>query len=337
MHLYLLMTRKNIYSRRKFLFTSSAVGLAALTGCSSNNQSSGGLKNDSNSSLESNLSGEINIVGSSTVFPLMSAMAEEFQKKHSDVTITIQSTGSGGGFKNFFCLGQTHFSNASRPIKDSEIDLCKGNGVTPHEIILATDALTVVVNKDADWVDSLTVAELKSIWDQNAAEKWSDINPSWPEEKIDRYGAADTSGTFDYFNEVIIGDNGDTHTTDYQPTEGDHIIVAGVEGNKYAIGYFGFSYYYNNPDTIKALRIDSGDGPVAPTIETAKNGNYAPLSRPLFTYVSAEKLSEKHVAEFAKYCIEQSANEQLVANEVGYVPNTTEIVDKEMAALIALL
>ena len=325
------MAQKNIYSRRKFLITSSVVGVAAVTGCTASNQSSDRSVGDSN------LSGEINISGSSTVFPLMSAMAEEFQKKHLGVAITIQSTGSGGGFKNFFCLGQTHFNNASRPIKDSEVDLCNGNSVTPHEIRLATDALTVVVNKDADWVDSLTVAELKSIWDQNAAKKWSDVNPSWPEEKIDRYGAADTSGTFDHFNEVIIGDDGDTHTTDYQPTEGDHIIVAGVKGNKYAIGYFGFSYYYNNPGVIKALKIDGGNGPVSPTIETAKNGHYVPLSRPLFTYVPTEKLSEKHVAEFAKYCIEQSANEQLVANEVGYVPNTKKTADKEMEALTALL
>jgi len=331
------MVPSNVYPRRKFLATSGAIGLAAITGCTSSNQSSYNSTKNSSSAPAEELSGDINITGSSTVFPLMAAMAEEFQKQHSDVTITIQSTGSGGGFKNFFCLGRAHFSNASRPIKDSEVDLCKGNGVTPHEIRLATDALTVVVNKKADWVDSMTVTELKSVWDQNAAEKWSDVNSSWPDENIDRYGAADTSGTFDYFNEVIIGKDGDTHTTNYQPTEKDHIIFAGVEGNKYAIGYFGFSYYYNNPDKIKALKIDGGDGPVSPTLDTAKDGQYKPLSRSLFTYVSVEKLAEKHIAEFAKYCIEQSSNEQLVAEEVGYVPNTKKTMDKEMAALNALI
>ena len=327
------MGLENFYSRRNFLATYSALGLLSVSGCINETRKS----NPSTRASKEKLFGEINIAGSSTVFPLMTAMAEEFQKQHSDVTITIQSTGSGGGFKNFFCLGQTHFSNASRPIKNSEIDLCKGNGVTPHEIRLATDALTIIVNKNADWVDSMTVAELKSVWDQNAAEKWSDVNPSWPDEKIDRYGAADTSGTFDYFNEVIIGENGATHTTNYQPTEEDHIIIAGIEGNKYAIGYLGFSHYYNNPDTIKALKIDGGNGPVAPTLDAAKNGKYKPLSRPLFTYVSSEKLAEKHVAEFAKYCIEQSANEQIVAEEVGYVPNTKETITKELAALNALI
>ena len=331
------MVSANVYSRREFLATSSAIGLAAMAGCTSSNHPSYNSPKNSSSATTEELSGDITIAGSSTVFPLMAAMAEEFQKQHSDVTITIQSTGSGGGFKNFFCLGRAHFSNASRPIKNSEVSLCKGNGVTPHEIRLATDALTVVVNKNADWVDSMTVTELKSVWDQNAAEKWSDINPSWPDEKIDRYGAADTSGTFDYFNEVIIGKGGDTHTTNYQPTEEDHITFKGVEGNKYAIGYFGFSYYYNNPDKIKALKIDGGDGPVSPTLDTAKGGQYKPLSRPLFTYVSVEKLAEKHIAEFAKYCIEQSSNEQLVAEEVGYVPNTKEAMDKEMTALNALI
>ncbi|HII51998.1 MAG TPA: PstS family phosphate ABC transporter substrate-binding protein [Halobacteriales archaeon] len=344
----MVMVSKNQYSRRKFLATSSTLGLVAVAGCTSNNQLSGSTTSEDHSGPDHHedhsspdhheeLAGEINIAGSSTVFPLMGAMAEDFQKAHPDVTITIQSTGSGGGFKNFFCVGQTHFSNASRPIKDSEVDLCKGNGVTPHEIRLATDALTVVVNKNADWIESLTVAELKSIWDQNAAEKWSDVNPAWPDKKIDRYGAADTSGTFDYFNEVIIGEDGDTHTTDYQPTEEDHIIVTGVEGSEYAIGYFGFSYYYNNPDSIKALKIDGGNGPIAPTLDTAKNGSYGPLSRPLFTYVSVDALAEEHVADFAKFCIEQSANETLVAEQVGYVPNTKEAMNKEMAALEALL
>jgi phosphate binding protein len=201
------------------------------------------------------LSGEINIAGSSTVFPLAEAVAEEFQKKHDDVDLSIQSTGSGGGFQNFFCPGKTDFNNASRPMKDEEKQLCNDNDVEWVELDVATDALTVVVNNDNDWANCLTVDELKQIWGPDAASKWSDIYDEWPDQDIERFGAAETSGTFDYFTETIMGEEG-AHTSDYQPTEKDNTIARGVTGSRWAIGYFGFSYYYNNPDQLTAASID---------------------------------------------------------------------------------
>ncbi|PSQ19483.1 hypothetical protein BRD00_01630 [Halobacteriales archaeon QS_8_69_26] len=204
---------------------------------------------------EGELSGEINIAGSSTVFPVAEALAEEFQKDHSDVSISVQSTGSGGGFSNFFCPGKTAFNNASRPMKEEEKDLCRENDVEWFEMNVATDALTVVVNNDNDWAQCLTVSELEQIWKPDAAETWSDIHDGWPDEEIERHGAAETSGTFDYFTETIMGEEG-RHTSDYSPTEQDNLIVQGVQGSQYAIGYFGFAYYSSNPDQVTAVAIE---------------------------------------------------------------------------------
>jgi len=280
------------------------------------------------------LSGSISITGSSTVFPLATAVAEQFQKQHSDVDISVQSTGSGGGFENFFCPGESDINNASRPIKDSEKQNCEGNGVTPHEIQVATDALTVIVNNENDWANEMTVEEIKQIWGPEAKEgqTWADVNADWPDEQIERFGAAETSGTFDYFTEVINGEEG-AHTQDYEPTENDRTIVQGVTGSEYAIGYLGFAYYSNNPDTVTAVAVDNGDGPVEPTLETAKSGEYKPLARPLFTYPAVEALSEDHIAEFCRYFVEKSASTELVADQVGYVPNTEEDMQQELEEL----
>ena len=327
-------------SRRKFLVATGATGIAAIAGCSEGGSSSGdggsggsggdggdgGSGGSTDTSTENTtLSGSIDITGSSTVFPLATAVSEEFQSKHSDVDISIQSTGSGGGFENFFCPGESDMNNASRPIKDSERKNCKSNGVTPHEITVATDALTVVINIENDWATEMTVDELSQIWgpEASAGQTWADVNSNWPDEEIERFGAAETSGTFDYFTEAINGEEG-AHTQDYEPTENDRTIVQGVTGSKYAIGYFGFSYYYNNPDQVTAVAIDDGNGPVKPSLDTASSGKYTPLSRPLFTYPDKNKLSEKHIAEFCRYFVEQSANEDLVAGQVGYVPRTQE-------------
>lgn len=311
------------------LATIAGVNALAITGCTERPD------NDDNSN-NNGLSGDIVIAGSSTVFPLMSAVAEGFQQEHSNVNIDISSTGSGGGFSDFFCPGETDFNNASRPIKEEEEQQCADNGVEPVELRVATDALTVIVNNDADFVDCVTVDELAQIWGPDAADNWVEVRDDWPDEEIERYGAAETSGTFDYFTEVIIGEEG-AHTDDYQATERDNTIVNGVQGSQYAIGYFGFSYYYNNPDQVKALEIDNGDGCVAPSLETAANDEYTPLSRPLFTYASKQSLAEEHVAEFARYVVEQSGNEELVADSVGYVPLTQEQVDEQMETLEAAI
>lgn len=333
------MTKKSIDgpTRRKFLLTSGALGVAGLAGCTtSENDGDGGEGNADGGSDDGALSGEIAIAGSSTVFPIASAVAEEFQAEHSDVNISVQSTGSGGGFQNFFCKGETDFNNASRPIKQEETDLCSENGVEYVELNVATDAVTVVVNNEADFVDQMTVDELAQIWQPDAATMWSDVRDEWPDEEIQRYGAAETSGTFDYFTEAIVGEEG-AHTKDYQATEDDNTIVQGVSGSRYAIGYFGFSFFVNNEDAVKAVAIDDGDGPVEPSLETAKSGEYSPLSRPLFTYPSKSSLGEEHIAEFARFFVEQSANTELIADQIGYVPNTEENMQAELEKLNAAI
>ena len=324
-------------SRRSFITRAGAAGAGtiAIAGCTEKAPTGGENANDGSSSETSgdgSLSGKVAVAGSSTVYPLAEAVVGKFEKKHPKVKISVQSTGSGAGFSNFFCTGKTDFNNASRPIQESEKRLCEKNGVEWHEIKVATDAITVVVNNDNDWVDCVTPDQLQQIFGQDAAKKWSDVNPDWPDENIERYGPSTASGTFDYFSETINGEEG-AHTGDYQPTEKDNLIVNGVSGSKYAIGYLGFAYYSQSKDKVKALGIDDGDGCVEPTLETAKSGKYAPLSRPLFTYPSKSSLQQKHVAEFARFFVEQSADEKLVAENVGYVPNSESEMQTQLDQL----
>ena len=310
-------------SRRRFLAACAGIAGGALGGCLTRVDGSNG----------DGLSGTITISGSSTVFPLMSAMAEEFRRENPEVRIDISRTGSGGGFSNFFCVGDTHFNNASREIQPEEESLCADNGVEPVELQVATDALTVIVNNGAEFVDCVTVEELSQIWGVDAVERWSDVREGGPDAEIQRYGAAETSGTFDYFTEAVNGEEG-AHTDDYQATERDNDIVTGVRGSQYAFGYFGFSYYYNNPDQVKALEIDHGDsGCVPPALDTAAAGEYTPLSRPLFTYPAKSALALEHVAEFARFVVEQSGNEELVADAIGYVPLTDEQITEQRERL----
>ncbi|GAB7092976.1 PstS family phosphate ABC transporter substrate-binding protein [Halolamina litorea] len=321
-------------SRRSFLAGVATTGAVAAAGCTSNTGTEG----------EGGLSGDIRITGSSTVFPLASALREEFIGEHENVDISLSSDGSGGGFTNYFCTGDSDFNNASRPIAPEEESQCSDNDVTPVELKVATDALTVVVNPDADWFgadgeECVTVEELKQIWSaESQPTTWSDVNSDWPDEEIQLYGPTDASGTFDYFNEVIIGEETD-HRTDYQSTEQDNQIINGVADSEYAIGYMGFAYYSQSGEGVTALGIDNGDGCVKPTLETARSGEYQPLSRPLFTYPSQSSLGEEHVAEFARYWMEQSTSESLVADEVGYVPNTEadrdEMLDRLESAIEA--
>lgn len=297
-------------TRRTALSAIATAGGLAVAGCV-------GLGQDSQDDSDDSLSGSIDIAGSSTVYPLSVAVSEEFQTEH-DVRVNISRTGSGAGFSNHFCVGNTDFNNASRPIQPTEEELCNQNGVDYVELKVATDAVTVIVNNNADFVDCLTVEELAHIWEADGAQRWSDVRDEFPDRPISRFGAAETSGTFDYFNEAIL--EGGEHTSDYQATENDNTILTGVQNNQYAIGYFGFAYYSSNPDQVKALGIDDGDGCVEPSLETARSGEYTPLSRPLFTYPAVDSLAEDHIAAFARYFVEQTTNEQLVAEDVGYVP-----------------
>jgi phosphate transport system substrate-binding protein len=324
------MTDEPGYSRRKFIGAAGATATTlAIAGCTEQNPSGG-----DGGSGDGELSGDIDIAGSSTVFPLATAFAEIFQEDHPEVNINVQSTGSGGGFANFFCPGETDFNNASRPIQPDEEALCADNGVEPVELTVATDALTVIVNNDNDWATELTVDQLKQIWSaEDPPTMWSDIDSSWPDEELELFGPSDASGTYDYFIEAIIGEEGPGHRQDYSATEQDRTIIQGVEGSQYAMGYMGFAYYSENTDAVTAVAVDNGDGPVEPSLETAKSGEYAPLSRPLFTYPSKSSLAEEHVAEFARFFIENTTNREVVADEVGYVPLDDEQQQAQMDTL----
>ena len=279
-----------------------------LSACGGNNEvaSTGG---GSPSAGDAKLSGEILIDGSSTVAPLSSAAGELFKEQQADVNVSVQTSGTGGGFKKF-CAGQTDISNASRPIKDEEKALCDKNAVEYAQLIVANDALTVVANKDNAFLDCLTTAELKKIWEPAAEGKittWNQVNPKFPNEKVELYGAGTDSGTFDYFTKEINGEEGASRT-DYNPTEDDNTTVQGVSGSKGALGYFGFTYFEENQDKLKAVKIDSGGGCIAPSEATAQDGTYKPLSRPLFIYVSKKAVAKPAVKAFVQFYADNDAD-----------------------------
>jgi len=262
------------------------------------------------------LSGKIIVDGSSTVFPITEAVAEEFSKLHKNVEVPVGFSGTGGGFKKF-TAGESDISNASRPIKDSEKELAVKNSIEYVELKVAYDGLSVVINKNNTWATSITVAELKKIWAPNSTvTKWSDVRPEWPAEKINLYGPGTDSGTFEYFTEAINGKAGDTRK-DYTPSEDDNVLVQGIAGDKYAMGYFGYAYYEENQDKLKVLAIDNGKGAVTPTTATIMDGSYAPLSRPLFMYVSKKSLENAHVKSFVNYFLTEGTK---LITSVGYVP-----------------
>ncbi len=262
------------------------------------------------------LEGSFEADGSSTVAPFTEAVIEEFAAVAPAVSITNGISGTGGGFVRFV-EGQTALSNASRPIEDDEAVLAMENGVDYYEFQVCYDGLSVLVNPENDWVDSLTVEQLNALWiSDSTIVNWSDLNPEWPEEPIELYGPGADSGTFDYFNEVILGDDASPRT-DYIPSEDDNVLVQGVAGSANALGYFGYAYYVENQDSLRVVPIDGGNGPVEPTIETIADNSYTPLSRPLFEYVNAEMLqSDPALQEFMRFCL---ANAGVLAEDVGYV------------------
>jgi phosphate transport system substrate-binding protein len=269
------------------------------------------------------LSGSINIDGSSTVAPLTQAAAELFNEQYPDVQVSIGVSGTGGGFEKF-CRGETDMSNASRPIKDDEeLPICDENGVEFDEFSIANDALTVVVNPANDWATCLTVEELNKIWAPEAegtVQSWADVRDGFPDVPLDLYGPGTDSGTFDYFTDEINGEEGASRT-DFQPSEDDNQIVAGVQGSDGAMGYFGFSYYEENQDTVKAVEIDNGEGCVAPSAEAVIDGSYAPLGRQLFIYPSVESLERPEMEEFVRYYIQ---NIDTVVEAAGFIPLSDE-------------
>jgi phosphate transport system substrate-binding protein len=264
---------------------------------------------------EEKLAGTINIDGSSTVFPITEAVVEEFNMENSDVKIPVGVSGSGGGFKKFV-VNEIDIADASRPIKDAEAETAKGNGIDFVELTVAYDGLSVLVNPENTWVESMTVEELNMMWKADSTVKmWSDIRPEWPSEDIVFYAPGTDSGTFEYFTEEINGEAGSIRP-DYTGSEDDNVLVQGIAGDKNAIGFFGYAYYAENTDKLKAVKVDSGNGPVEPTFDTIKDGSYSPLSRPLFIYVNKEALTRPEVKAFVTYYLEVAKD---LVGEVGYV------------------
>ena len=293
-----------------FRLASIAAGALVLAACGGSGGSSGG----------DGVSGRIAADGSSTVGPLVTFAAEQFQRENAGVQITVGVSGTGGGFERF-CRGETDLSDASRAIKDEEAEICERNGVEYAELLVANDGIAIVVNLDNDWIDCVTTEQLKQIWEpESKVETWEAIDASFPNEKLTLAGPGTDSGTFDFFTEKINGEDGASRS-DYNASENDNVIVQAVSGDKGGLGYFGLSYFEENRDQLKDLKVDAGDGCVRPTRETVQNGTYAPLARPLFVYVKRESMQRPEVDAFVTYLVD---NQQANADGAKFVPLTAE-------------
>ncbi len=277
--------------------------------------------------------GAVKIDGSSTVYPIAEAVAEEFSKKAPGVNVTVGMSGTGGGFKRFGA-GETDIANASRPIKKGEADACKAKGIEFVELPVAFDGLTLVVNTGNTWAKQLTVDQVRKIFSADGAAKtWKDVDPAWPAETIKVYSPGTDSGTFDYFKEVTVGKDGKIRS-DISVSEDDNVLVRGVEGDRNAIGFFGYAYYLENKAKLTALAIvnPKSKAAVLPSPATIEDGSYAPFSRPLFIYVSKASLEKPAVAAYANFAIDQGAE---LADEVGYVRLPAAMYGRARANLAA--
>lgn len=298
-----------------------SVGIVACGGSDSGSDASG-------------LSGTIRIDGSSTVAPLTEAVAEEFQANNPDVKVTVGTSGTGGGFEKF-CAGETDINDASRAIEPEEVELCKKGGIEYGELQVANDALTVVVNPNNP-VKCMTVDQLKQVWEPDSkVTNWSQIDGLQPafDSEAAPYGPGSDSGTFDFFTEAVNGEEGAIRKDYNDVGEDDNATVTGVSGAEGGIGYFGYSFYVENEGTVKALEIDGGSGCVAPSVETAQDGSYAPLSRPLYIYPSAESLKDETTKAFLEFYVD---NVNDVAEQVGFVPLTSDQQSKASDDLTSL-
>jgi phosphate transport system substrate-binding protein len=261
----------------------------------------------------------VKVDGSSTVFPITEAVAEEFQKEtKGGVRVTVGISGTGGGFKKF-CRGETDVQDASRPISASEMEACRASGVQYYELPIAFDALTIAVSPKSTWVDGITIAELKQIWEPSAQGrivKWNQIRSSWPDQPLKLFGAGSDSGTFDYFTEAVVG-KAKASRGDYTASEDDNTLVQGIANDKHALGYIPYAYYEPNKKRLKAVAVDGGHGPVLPSRDTVENGAYQPLSRPLFIYVNAKSAGKPEVRRFVEFYLAQAS---ALVPQVKYVP-----------------
>jgi phosphate binding protein len=307
-----------------------ATGLVlALAAC-------GGQQAGSTGSGAGGAGGEVVVDGSSTVEPLSSAAATLYRDQAPDVNVTVATSGTGGGFERF-CAGETDISDASRPIKEEEAAACEEAGIEYTEIVIANDGLSVVANPENDWAECLTTEQLATIWgpeSEGAVMSWSDVDPSFPDEPLELYGAGTDSGTFDYFTEAINGEEGAIRT-DYTPSEDDNLTVQGVSGSAGGIGFFGLSYAEENADAVKLVAVDNGAGCVTPSKETVQDGTYAPLGRPLFIYVNNANYAENPALQgFVDFYLE---NEEQIAAEALFIDLTDEQAQTARAELDSLV
>ncbi len=298
-----------------------------LTACGGNNETDGG------GDTASGLTGSVLIDGSSTVGPMAEVASELFNESNPDVKVTVGESGTGGGFEKF-CAGETDISTASRPIEEDEVAICEENGINFQEMVVANDALTLVINTENDWATCLTVEQLKTIWEPKAEGKitnWNQVDPSFPDEELTLFGAGTDSGTFDYFTDAINGEEGASRT-DYSPTENDNNTVTGVEGSVGGLGYFGYSYFEQNSDSLTAVQVDNGDGCVAPSPETVADGTYQPLSRELYLYPSIEKAADNAAAKaFTEYFAENDSTIAETAQFIALNDEQKSLLDSELA------
>ena len=305
-----------------------ALTALAVAGCGGGRGGEGAAK--TSGAPAGDLAGSIEADGSSTVGPFTTLAAERFRAEQPDVRITVGVSGTGGGFERF-CNGETDLSNASRPIKDEERAICEENGVEFVEFQVANDALTVVVNPENDWADCLTVDQLKAIWEPGSTiDNWNEIpGGDFPDAALKLSGPGTDSGTFDYFTDEVVGEEGASRS-DYNASEDDNVVVRAVQGDRGALGYFGFSYYDENRETLRALAIDGGEGCVEPSVENAQSGDYTPLSRPLFVYAKSEAFQRPEVHAFVEFMLD---NAEPIAEDALYVPLTAEQLEEAKAKL----
>ena len=270
----------------------------------------------------------IKIDGSSTVYPITEAVTEEFIDVNKDARITVGVSGTGGGFKKL-CRGELDISNASRAIKESEVDQCNQQNLETLELSVAFDGMAVLVHPENDWVDHLTVEELKKIWRPEAqaeVTRWNQIRPEWPDEELHLFGPGVASGTYDYFTEAVVGESGMSRG-DFTASEDDNVLVQGISTDLYSLGFFGLAYYQENQEKLKLVPIDNGDGPVTPTIQSVKEGVYTPLSRPLFIYVRKDATAKQVVNDYVTFYLQKAPE---LARQAGYVPMTDEEYEQQL-------
>lgn len=297
----------------KSLFQIAVLGMI-LSACGQN-------KNNTENSAEA-LSGTVQIDGSSTVYPITEAIAEEFRIEQPDVRVTVGVSGTGGGFKKFG-RGEIDINDASREIKEDEAAVAKENNIEFVGLSVAFDGLAVLVNKENNWIENITVEELKKIWEPSAQgniTRWNQIRPEWPNEEIHLYGPGVASGTYDYFTEAVVGESGASRG-DYTASEDDNVLVQGITNDKNALGFFGLAYYEENKDKLKLIGVDNGNGAVLPSFETVKEGEYAPLSRPVYIYVSSKAVQNPAVVAFVNFYLETAGE---LVQDVGYIALTDQ-------------